>query len=363
MAGDVSKVNYENAVTKSALQAKFDAQKIAFGPIVFQAAKAMRDLGILDLIRKHKARGIGAEALAESLGLSAYGVRVLLELGLSAEVVRLNEGRFVITKTGFFLLSDDLTRVNMNFVGDVCYRAMSNLQDAISEGKPCGLKEFGNWNTIYEALSRLPDDARESWLEFNHYYSDLAFPLVMDIVFKDNPKQIIDVGGNTGQFSILCAARSDDVSIQILDLPGQLELARRNIERVGLGHRIEVLEVDFLADDCDIPPNADVIWMSQFLDCFAPGEIGTILNITARAMAPESSLFILETLLDRQRFEAAAFCLHNTSVYFACLANGNSKMYDSAELFECINGAGLEIVLQTDDIGIGHTLLECRLKA
>jgi len=32
---------------KSALQAKFDAQKIAFAPIMFQAAKALRDLGIL----------------------------------------------------------------------------------------------------------------------------------------------------------------------------------------------------------------------------------------------------------------------------------------------------------------------------
>ena len=47
MARDVSKISYENAITKTALQAKFDAQKIAFGPIVFQATKAMRDLGIL----------------------------------------------------------------------------------------------------------------------------------------------------------------------------------------------------------------------------------------------------------------------------------------------------------------------------
>ena len=66
MASDVSMVNYEKAVTKTALQAKFDAQKIAFGPVVFQAAKAMRDLGILGLIRKRKERGISAEELAEA---------------------------------------------------------------------------------------------------------------------------------------------------------------------------------------------------------------------------------------------------------------------------------------------------------
>ena len=32
---------------KTGLQAKFEAQKIAFGPIMFQAARVLRDSGIL----------------------------------------------------------------------------------------------------------------------------------------------------------------------------------------------------------------------------------------------------------------------------------------------------------------------------
>ena len=39
---------------KSAVQAKHDAQKIAFAPIMFQAAKALRDLGILKYLMDKK---------------------------------------------------------------------------------------------------------------------------------------------------------------------------------------------------------------------------------------------------------------------------------------------------------------------
>ncbi|MCP4411705.1 MAG: SAM-dependent methyltransferase, partial [Gammaproteobacteria bacterium] len=72
---------------KTALQAKFDAQKIAFGPIMFQAAKALRDLEILDLIKKRKKEGITMEEIAQELNLSVYGIKVLLEAGLSLELV------------------------------------------------------------------------------------------------------------------------------------------------------------------------------------------------------------------------------------------------------------------------------------
>lgn len=68
---------------KSALQAKFDAQKIAFAPIMFQAAKALRDLGILEFIKNNKAASINDINI--ELNLPLYGIKVLLEAGLSLE--------------------------------------------------------------------------------------------------------------------------------------------------------------------------------------------------------------------------------------------------------------------------------------
>ena len=58
--------------------------------------------------------------------------------------------------------------------------------------------------------------------------------------------------------------------------------------------------------------------------------------------------------------EAAAFCLQQTSLYFTCLANGNSQMYHSSDLMRCIAEAGLKVVEDRDGVGIYHTLLKCR---
>ena len=149
--------------SKSAFEAKFDAQKIAFAPVVFQVTKSLRDLGILELISDSGEDGVRAEAIAEQLGLNPYGVAVLLELGVSIELVYLKENRYVLTKTGFFILHDPMTVVNMDFIHDVCYRGLFHLTDAITDEKPAGLKVFGEWPTIYQALASLPSRVQKSW--------------------------------------------------------------------------------------------------------------------------------------------------------------------------------------------------------
>ena len=45
-----------------------------------------------------------------------------------------------------------------------------------------GLKVFGNWETIYPALSTLPEEVKNSWFEFDHLYSDSGFPKEIKIL-------------------------------------------------------------------------------------------------------------------------------------------------------------------------------------
>ena len=184
---------------KTALQAKYDAQKIAFAPIMFQASLALRNLGILELIKK-KRQGITQEDIAKELGLTVYGVKVLLEAGLSLELVTVADDLYKITKTGWYIQCDELTRVNMDFTQDVNYEGMFTLEDSIKESKPTGLKVFGEWDTVYEGLSQLPEKVKKSWFAFDHFYSDYAFPEIMPLVFKNNPKQILDIGDNLPDF-------------------------------------------------------------------------------------------------------------------------------------------------------------------
>src|SRR5512145_1586581 len=278
---------------KRAVQAKFDAQKIAFGPIMFQAALALRNLGILDLVKESE-DGITIEEAAGKLNLPVYGVKVLLEAGLSLEVVRVENDLFHLTKTGWFLLCDDLTRVNMDFTNDVNYLGMFSLTESIKTGKPTGLKVFGEWPTVYEGLSQLPPHVQKSWFGFDHFYSDYAFPEIMPVVFRNNPSHILDVGGNTGKFALQCAQYNQDARITILDLPGQLAKAAQNIKAAGFDKRIDLFPVNLLDHTKPFPKNPDIIWMSQFLDCFSQEDISGLLRRSAESMHGNSALYILE---------------------------------------------------------------------
>jgi hypothetical protein len=344
----------------SALDAKYEAQKIAFAPVVFQAVRAALNLGVLETIRE-KRTGINVEGIAEKTGVSLYGVEVLLELLENVGVVKSEDGLYEITKVGFFLLRDTLTRVNFDFTNDVCYKGLYDLDLSIKSGKPEGLKAFGEWDTIYEALSQLPKDVQKSWFNFDHYYSDTSFAKALPIVFSDNPNMIFDVGGNTGKFSKQCLEFNENVNITMVDLPGQLDMAKENFKSHPSTERLGYYEMNLLNQDSKFEGKADVVWMSQFLDCFSKGEIVSILARVKTALNTGGSIYIMETFCDRQKYPASEFSLLCTSLYFTSIANGNSRMYNLDPFVECVELAGLRVVEQFDEIGVSHSILKCQL--
>lgn len=352
-------MNFFEKDTKTAMEAIKSAQWIAFAPIVFQASLALRDLGILEAVEAAKTEGLTLDQIVKKTNLPEYGVRVLVEAGLGIGLLTVNKGVYHLTKTGYFILNDAMTKVNMDFTQDVCYEGMFTLQESIKKTKPTGLEVFGKWKTVYEALAHLPSKAQKSWFAFDHFYSDGSFPQVLPILFKHKPKHILDIGGNTGKFTLKCLGYDPDVKMTILDLPGQLNMAKKNIEAAGHISRANFHEINILDDSQKFPKGADIIWMSQFLDCFSEDEIVSILKRCHEALNENGKVYIMETFWDRQRFKTAAFSLQMTSLYFTNIANGNSQMYDSAVFNKLIDKAGLKIVEETDNVGISHTIQVC----
>ena len=343
----------------SALQAKEEAQWITFAPFVFQATRMLRNSGILSLVESHR-DGITLEQITEKIDLPAYGIRVLVEAALGIGLLILKDGKYKITKTTYFILHDELTKVNMDFTHDVCYNGMFYLEESIRNQKPEGLKVFGKWNTIYEALStNLPEKVKESWFGFDHFYSDTAFPEVLPLVYSNKPKKLLDIGGNTGKWTMQSFEHDPDVHITIMDMPGYVEAARERFQEKGFGDRITFHPTNILDESLPFPSGFDAIWMSQFLDCFSDDQIVSILQRCRKAINPGGRIFILETFWDRQRFEASAFSLQQTSLYFTVMANGNSQMYDSKVFIKLVEKAGLKVTDQKDYIGVSHTLLTC----
>lgn len=348
----------------SARDAQRLAEFIAWGPMVFQVSRLMVKFGILDLLRDSD-EGMTRAELVEKTGLSDYAMKILLEGSLSIGTVLVNSAtdRFSLSKTGWFLLTDQATRANMDFNHDVNYEGLFYLEEALKEGRPAGLSHFGDWPTVYEGLSSLPADVQKSWFGFDHFYSDSAFPSALKVVFGYKPKTLLDVGGNTGKWAMQCVGYDPDVEVTIVDLPQQLEMMRAQTKGKAGADRVSGYGMNLLDENNAFPTDRhyDIIWMSQFLDCFSMEEITSILSRAAKIMDQDSRLCIMETLWDRQKYEPAALCLTMTSVYFTDIANGNSKMYNTEDMTACVEAAGLKVDCIHDGVGEqGHCIMVCR---
>lgn len=348
----------------SAREAQRLAEFIAFGPIIFQTARIMIKWGIMNMLRE-SADGMTIDEVAKKAGISHYAAKCLLEASLCIGLLLIDTetDKFRISKTGWFLINDMATNVNLNFNHDINYLGWFNLEEALRDGTPAGLKTLGDWPTIYEGLSELPEDLAKSWFDFDHFYSDSSFDEALAIVFSNKPDTLLDVGGNTGRWALRCVEYDPDVNVTILDLPQQIGLMRANIRGKKEAERIDGLGINLLDSNAAMPENRifDAVWMSQFLDCFSEEQIVSILRKASTVMDNNSRLYIMETLWDRQRFEPAALCLTLTSLYFTALANGNSKMYHSEDMESLIHKAGFKIETIHDNLGQGHSIIVCRV--
>lgn len=348
---------FENNDSVSAIEAQYNAQKIAFAPVIFQIARSMRDLGVLEALDKSQ-NGLRIDEIAQIVGLSEYSITTMIETGLSIDIIKQVDNRYLITKTGYFLLYDKMTNVNMDYNHYVNYKGLYNLDIALKERKATGLKTFSDEETIYPVLASLPTKIKDSWFNFDHFYSDGAFDDAIQIILELKPMNILDIGGNTGKFAIALSKSSPNINIAIMDLPQQLDLAKQNIKNNSLNKQISFISANILDKEVEIPSGYDVIWMSQFLDCFSDKQIIEILIKLKDVLSDGGFICIMEPFWDRQSFETSAFCIINTSPYFTAMANGYSKMYHSDEFIGFIHKAGLKVSKIIDNLGVCQSIIQ-----
>lgn len=341
----------------TALEARYEAQRIAFSPVVFQVARLLLKLNVLDALSRLNKMDRTLEVLEKETSLNSYQLRLLLETGLSAGLVEQNADQWSLTKVGQFILTDEMFKVNADFIHEVCYLGLHKLEESLLQKKPVGLEHLGNWATVYEGLSKLPGQVKEAWLNFDHYYSDSAFPQALPFLFEKTHKRLMDIGCNTGKWTKQVLTYNDGIEVTLVDLPGQLDMCLANLKNAHLDSRVRTAQMDITQTSLPLPKGCDAIWMSQFLVCFDEDTAKSILTRANQALEPDGFVYILDTFWDLQKHEIASYCLINTSPYFTAIANGVSKMFTSQDILRLAKESGLVLDKQWNDLGISHTLM------
>jgi SAM-dependent methyltransferase len=286
-------------------------------------------------------------------------VAVLLDACLAIGLVA--EGApdaWCLTTVGEVWLRDPQVAIDADFAQAVCWQGLADLPAALRAAKPIGLGRLGPWATIYEGLAQLPEDIRRPWFAYDHGHSDSAFVEAIGHVLRAAPRQVLDVGGNTGRFALALLAAEAQLAVTILDHPGQVSEASANLAAAGHAARAGAIGLDLLDHAVPFPGGQDAVWMSQFLDCFGPSDVTALLRRAAAALAPGGAVWVLEVCPDRQREPAAAASLRLASLYFTALANGVSRFYRASDLLELATTAGLRCAESHDGLGSAHTLFK-----
>lgn len=352
---NATKLRYrrERKGESSRIEALTKAQEIAFAPFTFQVVGTLLDTGILKFIDETPST---VEEISKHCGVTEYCAATLFDAAEHAGLVRCDDDKYTTTKLSQSFLYDEMTRVNFNFMKDVCYLGASELSESFKTSEPSGLHKFiGDYPTIYPALIRLPEKIQKSWYEFDHFYSDGCFEEALGIIFKDKPEEIFDIGGNTGKFEKACLAYNEECKITMLDLPENLERAQQNIN----SSRCKFYGINVVDKKYAYPHFKGAVFMSQFLDCFSKEQIEYILTNIRLNMEDNTKIYILEPFTDNQLFEGAAYSLVHISLYFTCMANGKSKMYKKSDMEKIITKSGLKVVCEYKIGSHDYTLLEC----
>jgi hypothetical protein len=113
---------------------------------------------------------------------------------------------------------------------------------------------------------------------------------------------VCDVGGATGQLSIILATHHPHLTCTSYDLPVVAPIAERAIAAAGLSDRVSAASGDFFADPL---PKADVITMGLILhDWNLEGKLH-LIGAAYDALPDGGAFIVIENLIDDARRENA----------------------------------------------------------
>jgi SAM-dependent methyltransferase len=113
---------------------------------------------------------------------------------------------------------------------------------------------------------------------------------------------LCDVGGATGQLSMLVARQHPHLQCTSLDLPAATLIAERKIAAAGLADRVSAQSIDFFTEPL---PKADVITIGMILHDWNLEKKMHLIRAAYDALPPGGAFVVIENLIDDARRENA----------------------------------------------------------
>jgi SAM-dependent methyltransferase len=273
----------------------------------FWASKTLLSAVELELFTKLGGDAMTGTQIAETLELHGRAIPDFPDALVALELLeREGEGSDALYRntqtTAVFL-----DRTSPAYIGGILemsnarlYRFWGDLTEALRTGEPQNeIKHTGK--QMFEELYSDPDRL-EQFMNAMAGISLGPFSALAERFDFSKYKTLCDVGGATGQLSIIVANRHPHMRCTSFDLPVVATIAKRTVEAAGLSERVAAVGGDFFADPL---PGADVITMGLILHDWNLERKMHLIKAAYDALPEGGAFIVVENLIDNPRRENA----------------------------------------------------------
>lgn len=130
------------------------------------------------------------------------------------------------------------------------------------------------------------------WVRYTTALTRYEAPLIAHRLGLEASARLLDVGGNSGEFALCCAARHPGLQAVVADLPGVCVLGQRNIAGRPGADRVAFAPLDLRSDP--LPGGVDTLVFKSVLHDWPEDMAALYLEKAAEALLPGGRLIIVE---------------------------------------------------------------------
>lgn len=235
--------------------------------------------------------GATAAEVAAAIGADARATEMLLNALVAMALLSKQAGRFTPTPVSarFFVAGskDDARAAVLHQSG--LYARWSRLTECVRAGTA----------TRREETSARGEEWTRYFIAAMHRNASERSPLVVAAVGTDGVRRMLDVGGGSGAYSIAFARSSQELRVDVFDLPAVLPITREHIQQAGLEGRIATRAGDLRTDR--FGNGYDLVFVSAICHMLDESENKDFLARCHEALAPGGRLVIQDFILEADR--------------------------------------------------------------
>jgi predicted O-methyltransferase YrrM len=194
-----------------------------------------------------------------------------------------------------------------------------------------------------------PED-QKAFIGAMHVVGRARAPKIVQAINPGSARQLIDVGGGSGTYTIAFLEASPEMSATLFDLPNVVSMGRARIAEAGLTDRVSIVAGDFYTDS--LPPGHDLALVSAIIHMNSPEQNVDLYKKIFDALVPGGRIVIRDHVMKPDNTSPKSGALFAVNMLVGTPGGGT---YTYKEIKTGLIAAGFENVklIQEGDLMMG----------